>query len=91
MIEYIIITPFFPSADSFRGSYLLDQAKAIQSNSNYKLTVIILSSIFNNSQENYSIEGVRCITFKLLDFPSFILPGVFHSINLFKFKAFLKN
>ena len=53
MIEYIIITPFFPSAHSFRGSYLLDQAKAIQSNSNYKsklkVSVKIEFLLFNDA------------------------------------------
>ena len=36
MINYVIITPFFPSQTSFRGSYLLDQAKAIKKISKYK-------------------------------------------------------
>ena len=48
MIDYLVITPYFPSNDSFRGSYLLDQAKAIQSNSNYNLLVIILSPFLKN-------------------------------------------
>ncbi len=91
MIDYIVITPFFPSKGSFRGSYLLDQAKAIQSNSNHKLTVIILSSFFKKSDENYTFEGVNCITFQLLDLPSFIFPGIFHSINLSRFNVFLKK
>lgn len=91
MIDYIIITPFFPSINSFRGSYMLDQAKAIQSNPGLNVKVIILSSFFHKSYGNYEIEGIKCITFKLLDFPSFIFPGFFNFINQFRLKRFLFN
>ena len=91
MNNYIVITPFFPSSKSFRGSYLLDQAKAIQSNSNYKLSVIILSSFYEKSYGNYNIEGVNCKTFRVIDFPSFIFPSFFNEINLNRFNKFLEN
>lgn len=91
MNSYIVITPFFPSFESFRGSYLLDQAKAIQSNSNYKLLVIILSSFLEKSQGDYIIEGVHCKTFRVIDFPSFIFPSFFDKINLKRFSKFLKK
>ncbi|MGB2363534.1 MAG: glycosyltransferase family 4 protein [Flavobacteriales bacterium] len=91
MNSYIVITPFFPSFESFRGSYLLDQAKAIQSNSNYKLLVIILSPFLEKSQGDYIIEGVHCKTFRVIDFPSFIFPSFFDKINLKRFSKFLKK
>ena len=91
MNSYILITPFFPSFESFRGSYLLDQAKAIQSNSNYKLLVIILSPFLEKSQGDYIIEGVHCKTFRVIDFPSFIFPSFFDKINLKRFSKFLKK
>jgi glycosyltransferase involved in cell wall biosynthesis len=91
MNSYIVITPFFPSFESFRGSYLLDQAKAIQSNSNYKLLVIILSPFLEKSQRDYIIEGVHCKTFRVIDFPSFIFPSFFDKINLKRFSKFLKK
>ena len=91
MNSYIVITPFFPSFESFRGSYLLDQAKAIQSNSNYKLLVIILSPFLEKSQGDYIIEGVQCKTFRVIDFPSFIFPSFFDKINLKRFSKFLKK
>ena len=91
MNNYIVITPFFPSSKSFRGSYLLDQVKAIQSNSNYKLLVIILSSFYEKSYGNYKIEGVNCKTFRVIDFPSFIFPSFFNEINLNRFNKFLEN
>ena len=89
MNNYIVITPFFPSSKSFRGSYLLDQAKAIQLNSNYNLLVIILTPFLNKSAGNYTIEGIKCITFRVFDFPSFILPGLFNTINFKRLIKFL--
>jgi len=91
MIDYLLITPFFPSSASFRGSYLLDQAKAIQSNSNFNLLVIILTPFLDKSQGDYIIEGVRCKTFRVFDFPSFILPSFFNAINLKRFDKFLQE
>jgi len=91
MNSYIVITPFFPSFESFRGSYLLDQAKAIQSNSNYKLLVIIISPFLEKSQGDYIIEGVHCKTFRVIDFPSFIFPSFFNKINLKRFGKFIEK
>lgn len=91
MTNYIIFTPFFPNKSSFRGSYLLDQAKQIQSIPEFKLTVIILSPFFSKSFSNYNIEGVKCLTFKVFDFPSFILPGLFHRINNYRINLFFKK
>lgn len=91
MIDYLVITPFFPSNDSFRGTYLLDQTKAIQSNSNYNLLVIILSPLLEKSQGEYMIEGIQCKTFKVIDFPSFIFPSFFNKINLKRFGKFLEK
>ena len=91
MVNYIVFTPFFPNSKSFRGSYLLDQAKQIQSKFNYNLTVIILSPLLSKSYSNYTIDGVNCLTFKVIDFPSFILPGFFHKINTIRIKLFLKK
>ena len=88
-MKYYILTPFFPSTNSFRGSYLLDQAKAIQHISGYSVKVIILSSFYSSSKSSYTIENIECFTFKVLDFPSFLFPGWFKKWNLFRFNSFL--
>ena len=91
MINYVIITPFFPSQTSFRGSYLLDQAKAIKKISNYNIIVIVLRNYFNKVNYDYEIEGIKCKTFSIYDLPSFILPGLFNFINFKRFTKFLKS
>ena len=89
MCKYFILTPFFPSENSFRGSYILDQSKAIKRNSKYDLNVIILSSLYHKSNGNYVIDGINCFTFKIFDLPSFIFPGLFNFINQIRFNRFL--
>tara|TARA_B100000963_G_scaffold126983_1_gene110818 strand:- start:3362 stop:4513 length:1152 start_codon:yes stop_codon:yes gene_type:complete len=91
MINYVIITPFFPSLTSFRGSYLLDQAIAIKKKSNYNIIVIILSHYFNKVNYDYEIEGIECKTFNIYDLPFFIFPGIFNFINFRRFTKFLKS
>lgn len=36
---YLVVTPFFPSPDSWRGAYVYDQVMAIERNSDYKVLV----------------------------------------------------
>ena len=90
-MTYYVITPFFPHSSSYRGSYLLDQAKAIKRLTNCTLKVIVLSSFYRQSYSEYTVEGVDCLSFRLIDFPSFIFPGLFNKINAFRFKRFLKR
>ena len=91
MKSYCILTPYFPNKESFRGSYLLDQAKAIQKHSSYDVKVIVFNSIFSQNFKPYIIEGIRCYYFGLIDFPSFIFPGFFNKLNLMRFGKFLNN
>ncbi len=34
---YLIVTPFFPTKDSFRGPFIYDQAKAIKDFGDYEV------------------------------------------------------
>lgn len=86
-----MLTPFFPHPNSYRGSYLLDQAKAIKRQTNARLKVIILSTFYSSLNSNYTIEGIDCLCFKIIDFPSFIFPGFFNKINTIRFKRFLQK
>lgn len=87
---YIIITPFFPNSNNFRGSYLLDQAKEIQNQYSGEVKVLILDSFFS-TKKNYLYENINCYVFKLIDFPSFFFPGFFQKLNDLRFLKFLKK
>lgn len=88
--RYLILTPYFPSETSFMGNYILDQAKAIQENSKYNVTIVKLTSIFS-TQKTYKYYGFNVRVFRLIDFPFFILPGIFHFINRIRFSLFLRK
>lgn len=89
---YLQITPFFPSLDSFRGSYILDQVKALKKHSDYEVIVIRLVSFFErNISKVYEFDGINVYTFKVLDLPSSTLPGIFSVLNRYRFNRFLLN
>ena len=88
---YLEITPFFPTEKSFRGPYIYDQVKAIERNSNYDVIVIKTVSVFSKEPTTYTYNGVKVYNFKVIDFPSAILPGLFHTVNLHRFERFLKK
>ena len=77
---YIILTPFFPTEDNFVGPFIYDQAKAIQNGSDYE--VIVIKSVNSGLDQSYNYHGVQVHQIKLLDIPSFILPGLFSQINV---------
>ena len=86
---YLEITPFFPTKESFRGPYIYDQVKAIKRNSDFDVKLVKTVSVFSKEPEIYEYQGVKVYNFKVIDLPSFMLPGIFHTINLFRFERFL--
>ena len=87
---YLIVTPFFPSNKSFIGSYIYDQANEISCQSRYNVKVIKLTSLFSYDKD-YNFGGLDVYSFKLIDFPFFIFPGLFNFINCWRFRSFLKR
>lgn len=89
---YLEITPFFPTEESFRGPYIYDQVKAIEINSDYDVVVVKTVSAFSSEKDEiYEYRGIKVYNFKVIDFPSSVLPGLFHAINLLRFERFLKE
>ena len=66
---YLVVTPFFPEPDNFRGPYVLDQVKAIQRVSDYRVVVIKPYPFWKKSSD-YEIDGV-----KVYRCPSWSLPS----------------
>ena len=52
MKYYLCATPFFPGPDNWRGSYVLDQVKAIARNSNYKVVVLATHTLYEKARDN---------------------------------------
>ena len=87
---YLVVTPFFPSNESFVGSYVYDQIAEIKNQSNFSIEIAKVVSYFS-SESDYEFNGFKVKTFKTFDFPYFILPGLFNSCNKRRFSKFLKK
>ena len=87
---YIIITPFFPSKNSFVGSYIFDQVNELRNQTNFNIEIVKAISIFS-SEQDYKFNGFSVHVFKTIDFPYFIFPGVFNQINKKRFFKLLKK
>ena len=87
---YLVITPFFPSNESFVGSYVYDQIKEIKNQSNFSIEIVKVVSYFS-SESDYEFNGFKVKTFKTFDFPYFIFPGLFNSCNKRRFSKFMQK
>jgi glycosyltransferase involved in cell wall biosynthesis len=79
---YVILTPFFPSEENFTGPFVYDQVKAIQDESDFD--VIVIKTTNSGSNQSYNYNGIQVHQIKLLDIPSFLLPGLFSKVNVAK-------
>ena len=68
---YIIITPFFPNNNSFRGAFIYDQVRAIAKNSNYEVVVFKSKSIISG-EKDYVYRGIQVYLFDDIQMPSYI-------------------
>lgn len=71
---YLFITSLFPSKESFRGSYIYDQAKAIERNSDYKV-IVLKPTPFYKKEEDYVFGGIEVYCFIDYNLPSNIWPN----------------
>lgn len=74
MKYYICITPFFPEPNSFVGPYILDQVRAIERNSDYKVIVMKPCPVWA-MRTDYEYEGLKVYRFKDYTAPSNIWPN----------------
>ena len=85
---YLVITPFFPSIDSFVGSYIFDKSNEIRKQTEFDVRIVKTVSLFS-SEKDYEFNGFKVSIFKTIDFPFFIFPGLFNKINRKRFLDFL--
>ena len=89
-VTYLVVTPFFPSNDSFVGSYIYDQIKEIKNQTNFIIEIVKVVSYFS-SDSDYEYKGFKVKIFKTFDLPYFIFPGLFNIYNKQRFLQFLKK
>ena len=77
MRTYIVVTPFFPSPDNWRGAYCLDFVKALRRHRpNLRVEVFV-----PGKEDDYEINGVVVHKFKIRTLPSNVLPFLFKRYN----------
>lgn len=77
---YIVITPFFPNHQSFRGPFIYDQVKAIERNSDYKVIVFKPKTIYSQ-EKDYCYNGINVYLYPDIQMPSYVLNGLTNNIN----------
>lgn len=88
---YIEITPFFPTEDSFRGAYIYDQVQALQRTGRFEEVYILRPASIFGRKLYYEYGGVRVFHFPCLESPSYLLNGIFDSINKWLFRRWWKR
>ena len=88
---YIVVTPFFPKPDNFRGPYVYDQVKAIIKSNKYDKVIVFKPSLLQNNEKDYIYDGIEVYRFNTLQVPSAILPGSFDWYNICSFRKKLKG
>jgi len=78
--KYIIITPFFPSPENWRGPFVYDQAKAIARTGEYDV-VVMKPMAWPKRVEDYEINGIKVCGFRTFEMPSYFFDGLTDGIN----------
>lgn len=91
MGNYIIITPFFPSPNSFRGPFVYDYVRAIQRLDFFDNVIVMVPTNVLNVQEGYTYQGIRVYYFPMINMPSYIFNGTLNWLNSILFLKRLRN
>lgn len=69
MKYYIVVTPFFPTTDCFRGPFVYDQVKALMRQNKYNI-VVFRPVISLKNKIDYVYQGVNVYSFYRYQLPS---------------------
>lgn len=85
---YLLITPFFPTEESFRGPFMYDMVKAIERTRRYDKVVVMRPAPISEKRDHYVFDGIRVNLFPVIQMPSNLLVGLPDAINK---RLFLKR
>lgn len=83
---YVIVTPFFPSNESFRGPYVYDLVNAIIQNSSYEV-IVFVPCTKSDKRERYEYGGINVELFQVSETRSYFFNGIFNGCNVKRFMA----
>lgn len=87
---YLVITPFFPSVQSFRGPYVYDQVKAIMRDGRYRV-IVMMPDFWMHKTGEYEYDGIYVYRFVQYDLPTNAWPGAGDNFSLRSFDKVLKR
>ena len=87
---YLVVTPFFPSKESFRGPYVYDQVKAIMKDGRYRVVVMMPGGCLRKHKD-YEYDGVCVFRFAQYELPTNAWPGIGDCISFHSFDKALKR
>lgn len=85
---YIVVTPFFPTHTSFRGSFIYDQVKALEKTGKFK--VVVFRPV-KSLGADYIYEKMRIYHFHTRETPSYLFNGYFNNYNSKQFLFAVKR
>ena len=88
---YLVVTPFFPTADSFRGAFVYDQVQAIRRTGKYDRIVIFRPAPAWSVGSDYTYNGFSVHYFPVVQLPSNLLTGATMWLNRALFIRTLRN
>lgn len=88
---YVVITPFFPTHDSFRGAFVYDQVCAIARTGKYDRIIILRPKPLWSKCQDYEYEGLKVHYFPILQMPSNLLICLPDKLNRSLFLRTLKR
>ena len=88
---YIEITPFFPTKDCFRGPFIYDQVKALKNTGKFSDILVLRPTTLYDKEKSYIYEDIQVYKFPCIQSPSYIMNGIFDSINCILFKSWFKS
>ncbi len=78
---YVVITPFFPTHDSFRGAFIYDQVCAIKRTAKYDRILVMRPCALWQNFADYEYEGYDVHYFPVIQMPSNLLVGLPDAVN----------
>lgn len=87
---YVVVTPFFPTNESFRGPFIYDQVKAIERVGKFKV-VVFRPKALRDKRTDYEYGGVKVHFFKAIGMPSYFFNGFTNDYNARQFLKLFKT
>lgn len=77
---YLVVTPFFPTPNSFRGPFIYDQVRAIRQNSDFEV-IVFNPTLIKDQRDYYQYNQEKVFLFKTKQTPSNLFTGFFDKYN----------